>query len=292
MLYTIKNNLLTVTISDHGAELKSIKYEDREYLHDANPAYWGRTAPFLWPNIGTIKNGYATIDGVEYPMKKHGFLRDCDFLVTVQEENKITFVLKSNEETLKLYPFNFINTITYELTNTTVNVSLNFQNKSLKAMPFNLGLHPAFKVPLTKDEKFEDYYFEFDKEGTYEMPVVNLNDGTIDFEKRNRSFINLKELPLNYDDYLNDALIFENINSHHISLKSHKSNHGVNFEFNEFSMLGLWTPIKLSAPFICIEPWIGCADRPDTDGTFTNKRDLIWVKPNENKTIKYSFNIF
>ena len=57
-------------------------------------------------------------------------------------------------------------------------------------------------------------------------------------------------------------------------------------------MLGLWTPIKLSAPFICIEPWIGCADRPDTDGTFTNKRDLIWVKPNENKTIKYSFNIF
>ncbi len=292
MNYTIKNDLITLEISDNGAEIKRILFNNQDYLHDSNPKYWGRSAPLLWPNIGTIKNGTASINGCNYPMKKHGFLRDTLFTVKNIQQTKITFTTSSNSETLKLYPFNFEIDVTYELVNDTIKSNLEFKNKSNTLMPFNLGLHPAFKVPLFEGECFEEYVIEFGKQGTYEIPVVDLQEGTIDFMKRHRTFTNMKVLPLIYSDYDYDALVFENINTHVITLKHPTHNHGVKFNFEDFPMLGIWTPTKLNAPFICLEPWIGCADRPDTDGDFTKKRDLIWINPSESKNIHYEIKLF
>lgn len=292
MIYTIKNNYLNVEISSNGAEIKKIVYNNIDYLHNSDPKYWGRSAPLLWPNIGTIKNDKAMINGTEYPMKKHGFLRDTECELYLQKEDSITFKASSNDETLKLYPFNFTILITYKLVENKIISTLKFTNYSKEAMPFNLGLHPAFKVPLYEDEKFEDYQIIFGKTGTYEMPVVNLNDGTIDFMQRNKSFVNMDTLPLNYPDYDNDALIFENINTKVVTLKHKNKNQGVIFDFEDFPMLGIWTPFNTKAPFICLEPWIGCADTPTTDGDFTKKRDLIWLEQNQSKEIKYELTFF
>ena len=292
MLYTIKNNYLEVQISDNGAEIKSIKYLGKDYLHNSDPKYWGRSAPLLWPNIGTIKNCTATIDGISYPMKKHGFLRDTMCELESQTDNKITFKVTSNEDTLKLYPYNFTILITYELLEQTIHSNLEFINNSKTTMPFNLGLHPAFKVPLDDNEAFEDYKIIFDVPGTYEMPTVVLTDGTIDYEKRIRTFTNLKELPLNYSDYDYDALVFENIKSHQVTLTNKDETHGVVFNFEDFPMLGIWTPNHIKSPFICLEPWIGCADAPQSNGDFKTKRDLINVEPNTSKTINYSIKFF
>lgn len=292
MLYTIKNNFLEVQISDNGAEIKSIKYLGKDYLHNSDPKYWGRSAPLLWPNIGTIKNGTATIDGISYPMKKHGFLRDTMCELQSQTDNKITFKVTSNEDTLKLYPYNFTILITYELLEQTIHSNLEFINNSKTTMPFNLGLHPAFKVPLDDNEAFEDYKIIFDVPGTYEIPTVVLTDGTIDYEKRIRTFTNLKELPLNYADYDYDALVFENIKSHQVTLTNKDETHGVVFNFEDFPMLGIWTPNHIKSPFICLEPWIGCADAPQSNGDFKTKRDLINVEPNTSKTINYSIKFF
>lgn len=292
MNYTIKNELLTVEIANIGAEIKKIQFNSIDYLHDSNPLFWGRSAPILWPNIGTIKDDAATINEVKYPMKKHGFLRDTLFDIKTHNENKIILTTSSNEVSQKYYPFAFTIEITYELINDTIRSSIQFTNHSKKQMPFNLGLHPAFKVPLYENEKFEEYVIEFGKSGTYEMPTVNLENGTIDFTKRYRTFTNLKTLPLNYSDYNYDALIFENINTNTVTLKHLTHNHGIEFNFPEFPMLGIWTPANKKAPFICLEPWIGCADTPDTDGDFTKKRELIWLEPNKTKTLNYTIKFF
>ena len=292
MLYSIKNNYLEVQISDNGAEVKSIKYLNKDYLHNSDPKYWGRSAPLLWPNIGTIKSGVAEIDGTSYPMKKHGFLRDTLCQILSHSEDKITFTVSSTDATLKLYPYDFKILITYELKEQTLNSNLEFFNNSKTSMPFNLGLHPAFKVPLNENEKFEDYKIIFDIPGTYQIPTVNLTDGTIDYNNRYRTFTDLKELPLNYSDYDFDALVFENIKSHQITLTNKDESHGVVFNFEDFPMLGIWTPNHIKAPFICLEPWIGCADAPTSNGDFKSKRDLIYVEPNNSKTIKYSIKFF
>lgn len=292
MNYTIKNQNLIVEISDHGAELKSIKYNNVDYLHDSNPKFWSRSAPILFPNIGTIKDNYTLINDKKYPMNKHGFLRDRDFSYTCSDTSSITFAYVSTDEDLTIYPFKFKVEITYQIHGNTLKSYIMVYNLSNETMPFNLGLHPAFKTPLFDNEKFEDYRFIFDNEGSYDCPSVNLSNGTIDFNNIARHFDNLKELPLNYSDYDNDALVFDNMQTHRIHLVNKDQSHGVSFEFNDFPMLGIWTPNHTKANFICIEPWIGCADPSDHNNVFLNKKYLLNLEPNNKKLISYQIQFF
>ena len=115
MNYTIKNQDLLLEISNHGAEIKVIKYQNIDYLHNSDPKFWGRSAPILFPNIGTIKNGQSFINNIPYTMMKHGFIRDRDFTITNHETSSITFSYLSTEEDLKLYPFSFNIDVTYQV---------------------------------------------------------------------------------------------------------------------------------------------------------------------------------
>ena len=74
MIHTIQNNFLTVQVKNAGAELCSIKDKaGTEYLFDANPAYWGRSAPVLFPFVGSLKNKSFVYEGKSYQMGQHGF---------------------------------------------------------------------------------------------------------------------------------------------------------------------------------------------------------------------------
>lgn len=287
MNYKISNQKLIVEISNHGAEIKAITYDKVSYLHDSNPKYWNRSAPLLFPNIGTIKNGKATINNKEYPMIKHGFLRDRDFIVESQDVSSITFSYVSTTDDLCIYPFQFKVDVTYQIHGNTLKSYIIVHNLSTNDMPFNLGLHPAFKVPLFENENFEDYQLIFDEPITCDSPSVNLTNGTIDFNVPAKSFKELKVLPLNYDDYQNDALIFNNVPNRHIQLMNKSATNGIDFEFNDFPMLGIWTPNHIKANFICIEPWIGCADPSNHNGNYLEKCHLITIKPNDKELITY-----
>lgn len=292
MNYTISNQNLVIEISDHGAELKSVKYNNVDYLHNSNPEFWSRSAPLLFPNIGTIKDGVTLINGKQYKMVKHGFLRDRDMVVTNHETSSITFEYNATEKDLEIYPFNFNIAVTYQIHGNILKSYIVVTNLSSDEMLFNLGLHPAFKVPLFENEKFEDYKFIFKEAGSYECPAVELSNGTINFNKIAKKFDNLKVLPLNYEDYKEDALVFTNLATHQVTLTNKDESHGVSFEYHDFPLLGIWTPNHVKANFICIEPWIGCADPTDHDGDFSKKCELIKLKENENTLITYQIKFF
>lgn len=292
MNYTIKNQDLLLEISNHGAEIKVIKYQNIDYLHNSDPKFWGRSAPILFPNIGTIKNGQSFINNIPYTMMKHGFIRDRDFTITHHETSSITFSYLSTEEDLKLYPFSFNIDVTYQVHGNLLKSYIVITNLSDETMPFNLGLHPAFKVPLFDGEKFEDYKIIFKDAGDYDCPSVELENGTINFNKIAKTFTNLKVLPLNYEDYQNDALIFTNLKTHFLKLVNKDENHGIAFEFNDFPMLGIWTPNHIKANFLCIEPWIGCADPSNHNGNFNDKLHLIHLDKKETQLITYQIKFF
>lgn len=292
MNHTISNQKLHIEIAEHGAEIKKITFDGIDYLHDSNPIYWNRSAPILFPNIGTIKDGKTKIGEKEYQMVKHGFLRDRDFKLERIEKSSITFSYLSTDGDLDIYPFSFKVEITYQIHGNTLKSYIVVSNLSKNTMSFNLGLHPAFKVPLYENEKFEDYTFIFDEPVTCDSPAVDLTNGTINFQKVARHFENVKELSLCYNDYANDALIFSNVPNRHIQLVNQTRTHGVDFEFNDFPLLGIWTPNHTHANFICIEPWIGCADPSDHTGNFYDKRNLIEVQPNEKELISYQIKFF
>ena len=211
--------------------------------------------------------------------------------VVKQNDYSISFSLKSNESTKSVYPFDFELIINYTLINNRLESSILVKNTSNEVMPFNLGLHPAFKVPLYND-KFEDYHLEFSNKKTYHTPSVDLTTGTIDFNKVFRTFENLSRLDLNYQDYDFDAIVLNDINFDNILLKKQDKTL-LSFTFNGFNSLGIWTPNNnVFANFICLEPWHGCADASDHDGIYEHKKDIINLNVGDSKLFTYSFEFY
>ena len=79
----LTNKDCKAVINYHGAELKSLIKGDREYMWCADPKYWARTAPVLFPFVGAVNNGEYIYNGEKYPMGQHGFARDMDFELSV-----------------------------------------------------------------------------------------------------------------------------------------------------------------------------------------------------------------
>ena len=57
-----------------------------------------------------------------------------------------------------------------------------------------------------------------------------------------------------------DALIFQGLRSHQVSLENKAGQRFWTFDFSGFPYLGIWSKNTESA-FVCIEPWFGVADQ-------------------------------
>ena len=287
-MYQIKNAHLTIDIAEIGAEIKAIKYDGLDLLHDSNPEYWNRSAPYLFPNIGTIKDKYTIFDGQKYPLTKHGFARDFAFAVIDKNDSSITLELKANAETLKLYPFKFRFLTHYELKENQLLTKIKIINEDSKKMPFNFGLHPAFKIPFIEGTNFEDYRISFSEKINASVPTVLLDSGLIDWSKPITELKNIDEIILNHEDYKYDAIVIEPMPKGLIKLIAPNKSEII-VDAPDFKTLGIWTPYPKKAPFICIEPWIGYADGPMSNHEFNTKKDLIFLKPNEIWQTKFSY---
>ena len=269
MVAIIINECLKLTAKSSGAELVSIKntFTNKEYLWQGDPEFWGRRAPILFPIVGKVNGNKYKIEGNTYNLPQHGFARDMHFERIDQQDNTLTYLLKSNEETLKVYPFKFELTVTYKLDKNKVVVSYEVKNTDDKNIWFSIGAHPAFNCPLEKNETINDYYLEFEK--TENADACVLKDGLIT-EKMIPVLKNTNKLQLSTELFENDALIFKNLRSSIVKLKSNKSGHEVIVDFTGFPYLAFWSKSG-GAPFVCIEPWYGIADTVGYSGEFKEK---------------------
>lgn len=171
MQVVLENEALKVTINSFGAELASIrgKATDTEYLWNADAKFWKRTAPVLFPFVGSLKNKEYHYEGKTYSMGQHGFARDMEFAVDVQTATEAWFSLRSNEETKAKFPLEFILKIGYELEGKELKVIWQVENPDTKTLYFSIGGHPAFMCPVDEKGKQSEYYFKFDtdKDLTY-----------------------------------------------------------------------------------------------------------------------------
>ena len=99
-MQTLRNDILTVEVSEHGAELQSIRKGTTEYLWQGDPAYWGRRSPVLFPIVGSVWEKRYKVGEKVYEMGQHGFARDMDFRLVLQTESEVRYRLESSEETL------------------------------------------------------------------------------------------------------------------------------------------------------------------------------------------------
>lgn len=274
MNYTIKNNMLKVTISSKGAEIQSVKgvHSDYEYMWQADPAIWDRHAPVLFPIVGRLKNDQYTYQGKTYHLGQHGFARDCEFIVEKQSDESITFLLKDSEETRKVYPFKFELRVNYNLMNNLLEENFIVTNKTDGEMIFGIGGHPGFNLPVDDLQvKKEDFYFATQpSEARVKIPISK-QTGLLDWA--NRSLASTDSLiGLSDDLFKNDALIYQ-LRGHDnkISVRTENSKFHINVWTRNAPFVGIWSQYPKTANYVCIEPWWGIADRSDADGKLEDK---------------------
>ena len=282
MITTISNSTLSASIKHSGAELFSLKdNQDKEYIWEGNPDFWGKHSPVLFPIVGTLKNNTYTINGKEYQLPRHGFARDMDFQLIEKTENSAVFSLKSDAETLKKYPFEFELQLIYTLENSTLNIGYKVINNSKTNMPFSIGAHPAIALP----EEFENYAFEFEKKEVLKYYILE-NDLISNKTENLETTENL--IPLNYKLFENDALIFKSLESNSLTILENSKPY-IKFDFKDFPSLGIWT--KDQAPFVCIEPWLGYSDTAENSGDLYEKEGILVLDNNQNFNSQFSITV-
>lgn len=287
---TIKNEKLSVTIAAHGAELSSIydKANDRELVWQADPAFWNRHAPVLFPNVGKYYGGHFTYNGTDYPMGQHGFARDTEFEQAASGENFVTYRLCADEESKKVYPFDFVLEITHRLNGNRLTVEWNVKNTDDKEMYFTIGGHPAFNVNVLPDTDFEDYSLVF-KEGTEKLSYVLLDaeSGTAIGDKVYELELTDSKYALKKDMFDKDALVFDGGQIEWAALALPDGKPYIALESKGFPNFGIWS--KPGAPYVCLEPWCGRCDNKGFEGEISEKPGIIALKAGE--TFKKSYDI-
>ncbi|HAO5813676.1 TPA: aldose 1-epimerase family protein [Listeria monocytogenes] len=274
----LENELLLVEMKTAGAELTRIFRKDTgiEYLWNADSKFWGRHSPVLFPTVGRLVEDTYLVDGKPFHLGQHGFARDRDFKVMEQTENSVRFELDSDEDSLAIYPYKFKLSIIYTIEKDSVVVSYEVENRDDKRIYFSIGAHPAFNLPLTEGTTFEDYYLDFGTEENLETLCLEgpYRSGAIEKVTSEPA----RYLPLSYDLFKNDALIFEALKQKEVTIKSDKTPHFVKVSFPEFPFVGIWTA-KAGTPFLCIEPWYGIADGAGKSVELRDKAGIEHLEP-------------
>lgn len=281
MIYILENDNLRVKVSSLGAEMQSIRRvaDGTEYLWQGEAQYWARRASNLFPVCGRLWENQYIYRGTTYEMGSHGFARGKEWEVIHQKATALTLQLKPDGETLAAYPFRFVLEMTYSLSEDSLAVTTIVRNEDDKEMPFSIGGHPGFNVPLAEGTEYEDYKLVFDAPC---QPLQFVCDENCFFLDKLTLFP-LEEnqvLPLRHSLFDHDAIFLQKA-ARGVTLCSDKSERSVHVAFPDSPYLGIWHTPRSDAPFVCLEPWVQSPSRAGEVANIEDKADMVCLAPNE-----------
>ena len=270
----LTNGILTVNVKEHGAELSSIIKNGTEYLWQADPAYWGRHSPVLFPIVGSVWESKYRVAGHEYALGQHGFARDMDFELVSKTGTEVRFRLISNDDTMKKYPWLFVLEIAYRLHGNSIDVIWEVSNPGEADMYFQIGAHPACYYPDYDSQVFPRGFLSFDRsEG---LQCIRIKEkGCVDTDtlyplKMEEN--GLLQLTRETFDKI-DTIMLQDSQVSKVTLHRNDGTPWLTLTFDA-PVIGIWSPPTKNAPFICLEPWYGRCDRVGFAGDY---RDRDWV---------------
>lgn len=282
---TIGDEALEATVSTLGAELQSVRSrrDDLEYIWQGDPESWPARAPFLFPVVGKQIGGRYSWEGREYSMPMHGFARDEEFGLIEAASDYLVYLLSPTEKSRSIYPFDFGLAVSYRLRDARLGVGIRVDNHGRGDMPFTLGTHTSFKVPLLAEETLEDYEIVFERKETASKCLVRdrLIVGEAPFLRGQQN------LRLGGSLFDEGALIFKKLASKRATLTSRSHSRGVELSFADFPFLTLWA--LPGAHYVCIEPWLGSPSSRDDSPEFSVKDACRILAPGE--SAYYSFEL-
>ena len=254
MEYTIENEYLKLTVTTWGAQVKSVvrKSDGVEHIWQADKNVWGYHAPILFPHAGKVVDGVIEAKGGVYESKQHGFARLMEHELVAMTEDTIVMELRSSDETLAMFPYEFNLVSTFTLENDTLHHTLTVENWDEEELPFGIGYHPAFNVPFDDKHAATDYELRFSE---MESPLcVNCLPTGLVQDNHYCLGSNIKSIPIDEHLFDNDSHCMVNIRSGKLGLYEKGTGRAVVCNIEEFPYCLIWS--KPGMPkFVCIEPW-------------------------------------
>lgn len=292
MRFTLQNGPCSAVADTHGGELVSFQDSQKiEYIWPGESTYWTGRNPILFPIVGDLKSGRIRFQGKEYKMPRHGFARRSEFTVAELRKDLIIFELRENQATLEQYPYPFLLRVTHQVLEDGFQTSFEIKNPGNLPLPFCIGAHTGFRCPLREGERFEEYKLLFDHI-EYADSIVQMEDGCLSHSLKVPVLRHTNVIPLCHDTFDRlDTLTFDGLCSKGVSLLHQVSGHGVHVEFGAFPMIAFWTKPNTEAPFLCIEPWQGCAAYDNETGNFEDKPHCTLLRPKTEKKLSFTVKI-
>jgi galactose mutarotase-like enzyme len=275
-LITIASERLTARINPLGAELWSLTDgQGREFMTDADPAFWGGHAPVLFPIVGSLADDRMVVDGQVYPLPRHGFARRSRFDLAAHGPDYAQFVLRDSAATRATYPFAFVLTLDFRLEGWRLTVTASVTNPGEGPLPFSFGYHPAFAWPLPggADKAAHRVTFAQDEPGAVRR--VSRQTGLL-LPDAQPTPVQGRTVALDAGLFADDALIWTDLASRSLHYGA-PGGPALTVDFPDMPMLGLWQ--VPGARYICIEPWQGHADPQGFAGSFADKPGLVTLPP-------------
>lgn len=280
---------LAAAVETRGGELVSLR--DRagtEYIWQGDPAFWSGQNPILFPIVGSLKNGRVNINGRCFEMDRHGFARRCDFTLAERGTDFAVLELRESPETLERYPFPFVLRVRHRLLENGFSTAFTVENPGEAPLPFCIGAHTAINCPLFQGERFEDYELAFDQ--AEDADTLLLSPEGLIRDGQTEPMLSAGKVTLDYNAFRRlDTMIFQDLRSRRVDLRHRETGRGVSLDFSRFPMAAFWT--KPGGPFLCMEPWHGCAALEGESGDFRDKPHVMTLAPGEKKELAYSFTI-
>jgi len=282
-LVSIASDQLTARINPVGAELWSLTDgRGREYMTDADPAFWTGHAPILFPIVGMLRDGRYRLGKTTYALPKHGFARHSRFAVQEAAAGSARFRLTDDTETRASYPFAFALDVLFRLSGATLQVESRVTNTGDEAMPFSFGYHPAFAWPLPGGAAKQDHRVVFASPEPQPIRRIDPASGLL----LNEAFATPVEgTTLTPDAALfeADALIWDHLASRSVRFGA-PGGTSLEIAFPDTPMLGIWQ--KPGAHYLCIEPWQGIADPVGFEGDLRDKPGVVSLPPGEARSFR------
>lgn len=273
MSVTIQNGGFSARIAATGAELKSLvdRRTGREYMWQADPAWWAGSAPVLFPVIGGLKGGEYSLEGRPYKLPSHGFARTSEFRVAETGAESASFELAADAKSREVYPFDFLLRVSFALELSGIAVRYHVSNRGQGRMYFSIGSHPAFNLPFAGG-LLENYYVLFEQEENDERWFFK--DGMVVAGKTAEVLTNRKVLSLSRSLFDQGPVIFKHPQSREFTIAHSGSSHAITVATDGVPYVAVWSKPN-GAPFLCIEPWHGIPDMTDTSGNLTEKEGIL-----------------
>lgn len=287
-LIEITNGELTARINPLGAELWSLTdAQGREYMTDADPAFWGGHAPLLFPIVGSLNGDVLQLGGREYALPRHGFARRGLFAPLHAGDGSVRFRLTDSPDTRAVFPFGFVLEMTFRLEGMTLAMEALVFNPNTGPLPFSFGYHPAFAWPLPGGADKAAHKLVFDQPEPQGVRRVASGTGVL-LPNLEKTPVTGRELALSEDLFRADAVIWDALSSRSLSYGA-DGGAWLDISFPDTSALGLWQ--VPGAHYICIEPWAGHADPEGFAGDFREKPGVVLLEPGATRSFRMDVSV-